>query len=200
MKVDYYIEHYLPQMEGWCTPQKARDLANVVADREPGLAVEIGVFGGRSLFAIALAMSEAGVGTVWGIDPWSVSAAIEGDVGKDNHEWWSQKVNLEEIYRGFLGDVLELGVSNNCRFVRERSEIAVRLFENKSISLFHQDSNHSELVSCRDIELWHPKLTDNAAWIMDDTDWSSQTKAMTMLRERGFKPFIDGGTYQILKR
>lgn len=163
--------------------------------------MEVGVFGGRSLFAIALAMKEnGGGGATWGIDPWSVEAAVEGDVGFENKDWWMKNVDLEKIYRGFLSDILALELSKHCYFLRERGEVAVELFKDNSIDFFHLDSNHSELVSCRDVGIWRKKLTKNAVWVMDDTDWESQAKAVAMIGDLGFKVVTDGGTYQIFAK
>lgn len=198
--VGRYIEERLEKMEGWCTRAKATALAETVLREKPSVAVEIGVFGGRSLFALALAMKENGHGVAWGIDPWTVESALEGDTGPENEDWWKNKVNLEEIYIGFVEAALEFELTFNCRWIRERSEVAVSMWPDKSIDFLHLDSNHSELVSCRDVDLWAPKMAKNAIWAMDDTDWPPQMGALKKIHAHGFSLTVDGGTYQILKR
>ena len=71
-----------PIIEGWTTQEKAEVLAGLVIDKKPQQLVEVGVFGGRSVFAQAFALRENGMGVIWGIDPWSLDAALEGDVEK----------------------------------------------------------------------------------------------------------------------
>lgn len=190
----------VPEFAGWCPVEKAMTLAKVILDAKPINLVEVGVFGGRSLIPMGLALRQNGFGSILGIDPWDVGAAVEGDVGKENAEWWSRNVDLEEIYRGFIMKVMELGLTRQCRWLRIRSEQAVRLFEDRSIHLFHLDSNHSELVSCRDVGLWKEKVSDNGFWVMDDTNWTTQHKAIDMILQSGFKMVLNGETYGIFKR
>lgn len=194
------IHQQINGSEGWCTMEKAMVLASIVLEHKPAKAVEIGIFGGRSLFAIGSAMKVIGHGTAVGIDPWSIDAAIEGEVGKENEDWWKNNVDLEEIYRGFVRRVLDYDLSNQVRWVRDKSERVVNLFKDGEIDLFHQDSNHSELVSCRDVDLWHKKVAPEGFWILDDTDWQTQAKAIQMIKDKGFKVVNDFGTYMVFKR
>lgn len=179
--------------------EKAEVLAGLVIDHRPMLAVESGVFGGRSLFAIALAMKENGMGLVWGIDPWTVDAAIEGGVGKENEAWWTSNVNLEDIYKGFVSACCELGLLRECRWIRAKSDQVACIFEDESIDLLHCDSNHSELVSCREVQTWCGKIKPGGFWVVDDTDWTTQSKALTMIRELGFEPVTKAETFTVFR-
>jgi hypothetical protein len=189
-------------IEGWCTEAKAEVLCDTLFLHAPSVCVEIGVFGGRSLVPQALALKElGGPRHILGIDPWKLDAALEGDIGKDNEKWWTENVNLESIYRGFVESVLKNDLTDYCRWFRGRSEQAVRLFDDKSVDWLHQDSNHSEMVSCRDVDLWAPKMAKKSVWIMDDSDWPSQAKAIAKIRnEHGFYLAWDGISYQIYVR
>ena len=66
----------LSKLDGWCSEKKARVLCALVSFFRPNVCVEIGVFGGKSLFAMASACYEYG-GTVHGIDPWTKDEALE---------------------------------------------------------------------------------------------------------------------------
>lgn len=166
------IHALLPRLEGWCTPDKASVLADLMVDHDVQCAVEIGVFGGGSLLPMALAAREKGSGTVWGIDPWSPSAALEGTQDPQNIEWWSS-IGYSGIYRGFVGMVVELDLLDVCSWLRLRSEQAVQVFQDASVQLLHIDGNHSEVASARDAILWYPKLAPQSVVVVDDVDWVS---------------------------
>lgn len=188
-----------PIAEGWCTVQKANVLSILVLSNRIRSIVEIGIFGGRSLIPMAMALKHQGFGCAWGIDPWERDAALEGDNGPSNDEWW-KNVNLENIYIGFANHVLRLGLSKECRWIRSRGEDALGLFKDGSIELLHLDSNHSEMASCRDVDLWAPKLAKSCFWVMDDTNWPTQAKAIQKIKDLGFELHQDHQTYAIFKR
>lgn len=198
--IDTYLKATINTLPGWCTPEKATRLSDLIVERVPKLAVEIGIFGGRSLLAMALTMKECNFGVCYGVDPWTVGAAIEGEVGPENEDWWKNKVDLEDVYRTFIRSVLQYDVSYQCRWIRGKSDDVAGMFQEKSIQLFHLDGNHSELVSCRDVEMWHSKLTEDAVWVLDDTDWATQAKAIRNIEALGFKTLHDGGTYRIFSK
>ena len=53
-------------MHGWATAEKCCTLASLVLANKPALAVEIGVWGGRSLLPVAMAMKAIGKVDVYG--------------------------------------------------------------------------------------------------------------------------------------
>lgn len=189
----------IDKMEGWCTNEKALYLAGLIIDRAPSKVVEIGIFGGRSLIPMAMAMKAARSGEVWGIDPWSVSAATEGDNGTVNDQWWAG-LDLEKIYTGFISEVIKNGLTKDCRWMRCKGEEAIHYFRKGSVDILHQDSNHSELVSCRQVEQWEKKMSKNSVWVLDDTDWPSQAKAMDLIISYGFVPIHSTGQYMAFER
>jgi len=75
------------QLEGWCSYQKAAILIDFILKIKPQVILEIGVFGGKSLVPMAIAVKENGSGKVYGIDPWDCGASVEG-MDKPNKEWW----------------------------------------------------------------------------------------------------------------
>lgn len=189
----------ISKMDGWADESQVCGMIDLVMEHKPVTIVESGVFGGRSCFALAMACDYVGMGTVWGIDPWSNDAALEGDNGQKNDEWWAS-LNLEQIYRNFIQNVLALEISHRLNWLRMKSEIAIRLFPAQSIGILRTDSNHSELVSCQEVEMWHDKVVDKGIWIWDDTDWPSQSRALAMVQEKGFKLIGDHGKWQVFQR
>jgi hypothetical protein len=194
------IAQMLNRVPGWCNIDKATDLVDLIGARQPKLIVESGIFGGRSLFAMAMTRKAWDGGVVWGVDPWTVEAAHEGEKDKANIDWWEKNVKLEEIYQQFVQNTIDFGLLPHVNWIRAKGEIAAGSFQPRSIELFHLDSNHSELISCREVETWAPKMADSSIWIMDDADWSTQAKAIEMIRARGFKTRLDRGKYLIFER
>lgn len=195
-----FISQRLPKMDGWCTVQKAITICNLILEHKPKVAVELGVFAGRSLFPIAMALEQNGGGIVYGIDPWTKASATEGENGKENDDWWNNNVDLERIFANFVSEYALLGLSNHCRWMRDTAEDAAPAFSDGTVDFLHQDSNHSELVSCRQVDVWFPKLSPSAIWVLDDTDWATQHKAVEKIKALGFSVFKDAGTFQIYRR
>jgi hypothetical protein len=54
------------------------------------------------------------------------------------------------------------------------------------VDLLHQDSNHSELVSCRQAKAWAPKIAHNGWWVLDDADWTTQRAVVELIPTLGF--------------
>lgn len=190
----------VPSIDGWCTADKAIDLVNLVLDRRPSLIVESGIFGGRSLFAMAMAVRENGFGQVWGVDPWTIEAALEGEESQANRDWWAKNVELEKIYRDFVQNTLNFGLLPHLNWIRSKGKVAAQLFTEQPIDLFHLDSNHSEAVSCLEVQTWGPKMAAKSIWIMDDADWPSQAKAIQMIKDWGFRVLHDRKSYIIFER
>lgn len=193
------IAAVVPTLEGWCSVEKAWRLADLILEKRPSLLVESGVFGGRSIIPQAMALKENGHGEIVGIDPWSVDAALEGDVGDENAAWWS-RVDLEAIYRGFVGAVLAQDLTRHLSWIRRKSASAIALFADGSVDLFHQDSNHSELISCGEVLAWRAKLAPGATWILDDSNWPSQRRAVELIQESGFGVVEDHQTWMMFRR
>jgi Methyltransferase domain len=194
------IELIREPLPGWCGAEKARVLAELIVERRPKLVAESGIFGGRSLCAMAIALKELKCGIAYGVDPWALEDALEGEREQANIAWWSNNVKLEEIYRTFVQAVLANGLTNECRWIRSSGHRAAQFFENGSIDVFHLDSNHSEVVSCREVVDWAPKMAARSIWVMDDTDWPSQAKAIEGIMACGYHIKDNRGSYIIFER
>lgn len=166
-----------PIVEGWTTVEKANAMADLVLANRPSLIVQIGVFGGASLIPQALALQQNGHGLIIGIDPWTKAAALEGDVGADNAEWWS-KLDMDAIANGAWAAIDSEGVKDFAVLVRTQSHIVSGLFPPESIDILEIDGNHSELASCRDVNLYLPLVKPGGFIWFDDFKWDSTQKAM----------------------
>ena len=181
--VETIIEQEIPGLPGWCTTEKAKRMAQI--SRGASLCVELGVFGGRGLAAMALALAYQGSGRADGIDPFTPAAALEGTNDPANDEWWSH-LDYESIALAAQNGFCDLGLYQYTRLVRLRSTEVVSYYEDGSVDVLHQDSNHAEEVSCAEVGLWTPKIRAGGYWILDDADWASTQKAQQDLVARGF--------------
>jgi len=187
-------------LEGWCTPEKACVMADIVLEHKPKLVVETGVFGGKSAIPLAMALRENGSGVFYGIDPWSVEDAIAGEQGPEHVEWWSKKVDLDAIYAGFVKATMDLKLGRHLRWIYASSQQAAKMFPERSIDFFHQDGNHSEEVSCREVKQFAPLLKRKSFWIFDDSDWCSTQKALGLIEGYGFKAINADEKYKVFQR
>jgi len=186
----------IPTLPGWCTPEKGSRMAEVCVGAHD--CVELGVFGGRGLVSMALPLKDQGFGRAYGIDPYTAQAALEGTNHPVNIEWWTH-LDYEQIAKRAQMAIDYLGLTAHAWLLRARSAEASRMFLPASLDVLHQDSNHSEEVSCEEITLWVPKMRPGAYWIFDDTDWPTTKKAQKMLLDRGFVELEDHVQWKIYR-
>ena len=170
-------------MEGWCTPDKGRRMAELAYGAH--VCVELGVFGGRSLVATALALQDQGYGMVVGVDPYTKDAALEGSNSPANDQWWAS-VDLEKIFEGACQTVERLNLIPYVRIERARSEQIVSKFRDGIVCYLHQDGNHSAEVSCQEVLHWAPKIKKGGLWLFDDAGWETLQPAQGLLTDKGF--------------
>jgi hypothetical protein len=195
------IQSHVLALQGWCTPEKAWRLAELILDNRLQWAVEVGIFGGRSIIPMALAMREQNYGRVYGLDPWDVAHATEGENGDEQTKWWTTQVDLKSIRTGFEAHVLRHGLLEWLHWFPVGSIEGEGLFQDGWANLVHVDSNHSELTSCRDIRLWSRKLAPDGFLVFDDLDWPSQQRAIAILKsELGFELIEDYGSWGVFRR
>jgi tetratricopeptide (TPR) repeat protein len=193
------IERLVPTLDGWATPEKAVRLANLVLETRAAVSVELGVFGGRGTIAMAMAHQAQQHGTVAGIDPWSAEAAAEGVNDPANDAWWSA-VDYEAVLGRFLDAVRRADVTRYVRVIRQRSAAAVLAFADGTVSVLHQDSNHSELISSEEVARWAPRLRSGGYWVADDCDWPTTARALQMLADLGFALVEDHGSWRVYRK
>jgi predicted O-methyltransferase YrrM len=160
--------HYMTQLEGWCTNNKAGVLIDLILTLNPKTIVEIGVWGGKSLVPMACALkANNNNGKIYGIDPWSNQASIEGMEGV-NYDWWS-KVDHVGILRGLIEKIFQFQLSNHIELVRSSSEDAPII---ANIDMIHIDGNHSAETSMLDVTKWVPQVRKGGIIIFDDVGWA----------------------------
>lgn len=195
-----YIEKTVPTLHGWCTPEKAAHLYNLVLEQANPLCVELGVFAGRSLLPIAMGARAMGGNTV-GIDSWSKEACEQGVNDIANTDWWNA-IDYDFFYNYSYKVMADAGLLSTTRLIRSKSTDAVSHFEPNSISVLHQDSNHSEQVTVEEVNLWCDKVKIGGYWIFDDTDWPTTQVAQSLLLENGYELVFTekDGKYKVFVR
>lgn len=178
-------------IEGWCSDDKIDTLVSVVLGFKPVRSVEIGVFAGKSLCAIGLALKEVGSGTVVGIDSWRTEDVVAAHDQQNDKDWWAghgigygnTKSVLEQRYQEAHEWIETLGVSQFAAINRLSSDEAVGNFENESLDLIHLDANKSFVGSNIDLALWFPKLKVGGILVYDDVDWPTIRAAYMRARQ-----------------
>lgn len=202
------IKEVLPKMEGWCVPEKALNLARYITEeyfkyngKYPESVVELGVFGGKSLIPMALALKHnfekhGQKGVAVGIDMWCKEAAYEGDIGKINVDYWEQ-VPFAQVVNRMNEVIKEEALEPYIQLQKGKSYEMGYLFGEKSIDILHQDSSHSTETSLKELDIYLPLMKDGCIWIMDDVDWTDSKSSFALhpaynkLLENGFMEIED---------
>ena len=175
---------YQQTIPGWCSPEKAQKMMDLIYDTYPSICVEIGVFGGSSVYPTARALNYLKNGMLYAIDPWKAVDCRVGYAPDDpNAIWWSQ-VNLDKIFKDFRKMIQQNHLSKRCTIMRTTSQAALTYFMDDSIDILHIDGNHSEVASLADVEMFFPKVKSGGYIWFDDVDWSTTHKAVLYLYER----------------
>jgi len=178
LRLQIETEHSL--LKGWAELDRVFEIAKIVLEEKPLRCCEIGVFQGKQLIPIALTLKHIGQGQIAGIDPWFCEPCLEGE-NEANREWWS-KLDLDEIYEEFAAIVFRLGLANIVATIRARSQDVYWMMND--LDLLSIDGNHSEGVSCRDVELYMPRVKSGGIILFDDTTWASTQKALGMVADQ----------------
>lgn len=160
---------------------------------KPEHAVEIGVYAGRSLIAMALAMNELSHGTAWGIDPWSAEASMKGFSDPVNRGWWG-KLNHNTIKQSCETTMVKMGVANRIHLIQMTNRTGFEEIKSKmpKIDFLSIDGNHSPEESCFDVENYVPMVPSGAPIFFDDVDWKETEQAVhLMLKTCKLKEIVD---------
>ena len=97
---------------GGCSAAKALALGDLMVEFDVRDAIEIGVYRGRCLVALAEVLRLRGAGRVIGIDPWSAADALQ----RDDHELgpalnaFAREHPWEQTYQEVLARIERLGL------------------------------------------------------------------------------------------
>lgn len=157
----------MKSLEGWCAPEKAAILIDLIIKFKPEKIVEIGVFGGRSLIPMAYALRANQKGIIYGIDPWSSYESTQWIQEEVNKYYWTI-VDHVGIMNGVIQKIHQIGLDPHVRLLRMTSMDAAPI---EGIGLLHIDGNHSEETSFFDVTKWTPLVKSGGIIILDDMTW-----------------------------
>lgn len=191
------IEERLPPLDGWCTVERAGELAAAVVALRPLQSVVIGVWGGRDTFALAMAHKAIGHGRVWAIDPWSAKASVDGQAGA-NKEWWSDQAKHDLVYNRFMENLVDFGLTEFVTVFREKSD---RVSPPTGIGVLVSDGNHGP-QAIRDVERFAPNVVPGGIAYLDDIHWDGGAvgDSIDKLRKIGFKDLYTRDTGAFFQR
>jgi predicted O-methyltransferase YrrM len=172
---------YIPPMDGWTTPERACEMAECILETKARVCVDIGVFAGRSTIAMGFAARQLVDSVVYGIDSWKIDTAVEGDNVEENAKWWKEKANLEQMHWHAMRAIWSHNLDQWVIIIRSPSQYVSHIFD--TIDFLNIDGCHTEIASCRDVELYLPKVRSGAYVCFDDTDWPSTQKAQRMIEK-----------------
>lgn len=191
------LQEIQPKLPGWCNPLKALTLASIVIARRPACSVEIGVYGGSSFIAIAVAHQLIGYGKAIGIDAWDNQVAVAAQTENESREWWANQ-DLEKIYQDLFA-LLDLhGMGNVAQLVRQQSN---RVTPPNSIGLLHVDGGHND-QAITDVVRFAPRVEPGGFVVTDDTNWTGGgvQRAEAMLITMKFRKLYALGTGAVFIR
>ena len=191
----------LPQIIGWCSPEKALNFIDLVLEVKPQAYVEIGVFGGSSLFPVASTLKFLNQGVIYAIDPWNMTENLRHfDPALDpaNFTWW-KALNYDSIYNSYQKMLKRYEIQDYCITLKMTSEAAVTRIEN--IDILYIDGGHSEGAFLTDVSLYLPKVRSGGYIWMNDTLWEQAQLAIELLLEEcEVIKLIDNGNCILFKK
>lgn len=174
------ITDFVPHQNGWCTVEKALEMAGLILESKPAVVCELGVFGGRSLIPLAMALKENEFGVAYGVDPWRTEVAMRGNTEQADKDWW-RDVDLHAIHKECVKSVWEYGLDEYCCLIRSTSMMARPLFS--KIDWLHIDSNHSTETSLYEVHAYVPIVSTGGYVVADDIDWVTVQPALQYLND-----------------
>jgi len=190
-------EQIVPQLSDWCPIIKAHTLASLVIALRPALIIEVGTWQGASLVPMALACRAVGFGRIVAVDPWSAVASVQGQINKEDADWWAS-VDHEKAYQKFVTVIAEEGLSQYVEIVRATSD---EYSPPDNIGLWHSDGNHSD-QAVRDVQKFAPKMASGGIICADDYQWSGGgvKRACAALESLGWIEYAKLGTGGLWRR
>lgn len=176
----------LVSLPGWCSQAKAVHLQRLVGQlagehREPIRCAEVGVFGGRSLLAIALGLRDRGLGGyVLGIDPYSAEVAAADAESESGAKWWGAE-DLSLAEKKCREAIRSLRLDPWCGLAIAQGHAVAPLLS--GLALAHIDGAHSTEAALRDAQSFLPAVRPGGMIVLDDTDWESVAPAGRWLEQ-----------------
>ena len=176
------IEAGAASLEGWCSDYKTWLLYHLVREAKPKVAVEIGIYGGRSIVPMAQALKDNGQGTVIGIESWRPSTATHYVTGIANDFWW-QYVDYQKLKSTFFDFICFHKLTRHVSIMETSSTSAYHSID--SIDFLHIDGNHSSFGAAHDVVNYFSKLKPGGIVVFDDINWPTTHAGLEIIMSAG---------------
>jgi predicted O-methyltransferase YrrM len=162
-------------IHGWTRPEQLIWLMKAIhALPDSGIAVEIGVWQGRS----ALSMAEACRGTrkkVYAIDPWLDGTQSQQSVREVST---SNVLSFQEAHTAFLANLQYFELQDWCIPIRDTSLNVAKTWQHGLIDLIFVDGSHEYDAVAADLEAWMPLIKTGGIICGDDWSWQTVRSAV----------------------
>lgn len=177
------LKSIVAAVDGWCSIDKARWLAELIIKTSPRCLVEIGVWAGRSFAVMAAAVRTNAVGRVFGIDSYTCANNLEGIDAKTD-TLWNHGIDFDAIHIACIAMIAERRLAPWVTLLHKTSADGLAEFPDWSIDLLHIDGCHGSERSYADVVAGLRKTRLGGVIVLDDTDWESVQPARRLLLER----------------
>jgi predicted O-methyltransferase YrrM len=174
------------RLPGWCPEEKALWMADHIVQEGYKTATELGVYAGRSVFAIALAIAANQGHAVYAVDAWDNAVATSAPTSARDDIWWDA-VDLVAIKSLFLRETVSQNLVSLIKIIELPSAEACRTVSRligRSIDFLHIDGAHSEAQALADVTNWSKLVASGGMIVLDDIDWSGVRRADEFLASR----------------
>jgi predicted O-methyltransferase YrrM len=180
------LKDMVARLPGWCPEQKARWMVHHIIGNGCKTAVELGVYAGRSVFPIALAIAANHGRAVYAVDAWENAVAISAPTNEQDHVWWDN-VDLVAIKSSFLREMISQNLVGLIRILELPSAEACTAISQQlgqTIDFLHIDGGHSETQAIFDVTHWSQLVAAGGTIVLDDIDWPGVGGADAFLASR----------------
>lgn len=191
------IETAYPSITGWCSLQRAEELAAMIIGLHPATTCIIGVWGGKDTIPMAMAHRALGAGKVLAIDPWSAPSSVHGQ-DKANSDWWGNQQMHDSVYQGFIHALALFGLND---WVEVRREPSDAVTPPAQIDLLLVDGNHGP-QAVKDVQRYAPSVPVGGIVYLDDLKWQGGAveQAEQVLLAMGFERMFSRDTGAFFQR
>ena len=174
------------RLPGWCPEEKALWMADHIVQKGYKTATELGVYAGRSVFPIALAIAANQGHAVYAVDAWDNAVATSAPISERDDTWW-ESVDLVNIKSQFLRETISQNLVSLIKIIELPSAAACQIVSRligQNIDFLHIDGAHSEAQALADVTNWSELVVSGGMIVLDDIDWPGVHRADEFLASR----------------
>jgi len=179
----------IKNIAGWTQPEQLKFLMRQIESLpDRSVIVEIGVWRGRSTFAMAEACRRSNK-RVYAIDPWEEYETQNGPLSTRLAEFGVD--SIEAAHQEFMDNRRKLGLERWIEVIRMRSVDAARQWQDRLCDLVFIDGNHYYDPVMGDLRAWSRHMRPGG--LMCGDDWETESV------QRAVKDFVSNRPGSILE-